>query len=125
VISFDHEGKVQWDRSVNLDDIRRSSMDQVADFYYINGQIVFIYMEESELKAKWIVLEEGEEDEYITQKLRLPNPDDEVRSEKENEGGIQFWYDNNFFVWGYHTVRNSTLEKRAREVFYINKIEIN
>lgn len=125
VISFNHEGKVQWDRSLQLDDIRRRSMDQVAEFYYANGQLVFIHVEDSELKAKWISLEEGEEDEHITQKLRLPNPDDEIRSEKEQEGGIQYWYGNSYFVWGYHTVRNTTLEKRSRDVFYINKVEIN
>lgn len=125
VISFNHEGKVQWDRSLQLDDIRRRSMDQVAEFYYANGQLVFIHIEDSELKAKWISLEEGEEDEHITQKLRLPNPDDEIRSEKEQEGGIQYWYGNSYFVWGYHTVRNTTLEKRSRDVFYINKVEIN
>src|SRR5690606_24159561 len=94
VISFNHEGKVQWDRSLQLDDIRRRSMDQVAEFHYANGQLVFIHVEDSELKAKWISLEEGEEDEHITQKLRLPNPDDEIRSEKEQEGGIQYWYGN-------------------------------
>lgn len=125
VISFDHDGKVQWDRSLKLDDIRKGSMTQVADFHYINEQLVFLYKDKSELKAKWIGLEEDEEDEYVTQDINLPNDDDEIRTEKEHEGGIQFWYDNKFFVWGYHTVRNSTLEKRVREVFYINKIEVN
>jgi hypothetical protein len=72
-----------------------------------------------------ILLGEGEEDELISEKIRLPNPDDEIRSEKENEGGVLHWYDNVFFVWGYHTVRNTTLEDRVREVFYINKIEVN
>lgn len=125
VISFDQEGNVQWDRSLQLDDVRKSSMDRVAEFYQVNGELVFLYKDESELKAKWIILEDGGDDEFITQKLKLSNPDDEIRSEKEHEGGIQFWYDNKFFVWGYHTVRNNTLDKRVRDVFYINKIEVN
>ncbi|HEY4655412.1 MAG TPA: hypothetical protein VIH22_12910 [Cyclobacteriaceae bacterium] len=125
VVSFDHNGKVQWDRSLDLDEVRQNSMDQVADFHFVNDQVAFLYKDESELKGKMILLGEGEEDELISEKIRLLNPDDEIRSEKENEGGVLHWYDNVFFVWGYHTVRNTTLEDRVREVFYINKIEVN
>jgi hypothetical protein len=125
VISFAPDGSVQWDHSLQLDDVRKSSLEQVADFHYVNGHIVFLQKEESEIKARWILPEDGEDDETVTQKILLPNPEDEIRSEKEEEGGIQYWYGNNFFVWGYHTVRNTTMKERVREVFYINKVEVN
>ena len=125
VISFAPDGTVQWDRSLQLDDVRKGSLEQVADFNYVNGHIVFVQKDESEIKARWILPENGEDDETVTQKILLPNPEDEIRSEKEDEGGIQYWYGNNFFVWGYHSIRNTTLKERVREVFYINKVEIN
>jgi hypothetical protein len=124
VISFDHQGQVQWDSSLELDHIKQSSLDQVADFHYLNGQVVFIYKDESELRAKWIDLDNPDA-EFITQKIKLTNSADETRSEKEDEGGVLYWYGNSFYVWGYQTIRNPTLEDRVRDVFYINKIEVN
>lgn len=125
VVSFAPDGTVQWDQSLQLDDERKSSLEQVADFHYVNGHVVFVLKDESEIKARWILPDDGEDDEIVTQKLFLPNPEDEIRSEKEDEGGIQYWYGNNFFVWGYHTIRNTTMKERVREVFYINKVEVN
>ncbi|HEY8511231.1 MAG TPA: hypothetical protein VIL31_04675 [Cyclobacteriaceae bacterium] len=125
VISFAPDGTVQWDHSLQLDDVRRGGLEQVADFHYMNGHLIFLEKDESEIKARWILPEDGEDDETVTQKILLPNPDDEIRSEKEEEGGIQYWYGNTFFVWGYHTIRNNTMKERVREVFYINKVEVN
>lgn len=125
VISFAPDGTVQWDQSLQLDDVKKGSMEQVADFHYVNGHLIFVQKDKSEIVARWILPENGEDDETVTQKLLLPNPDDEIRSEKEEEGGIQYWYGNNFFVWGYHTIRNTTLKERVRDVFYINKVEVN
>src|SRR5690606_6385735 len=125
VISFAPDGTVQWDHSLQLDDVRRGGLEQVADFHYVNGHLIFLEKHESEIRARWILPQDGEDDETVTQKILLPNPEDEIRSEKENEGGIQYWYGNNFFVWGYHTIRNTTMKERVREVFYINKVEVN
>jgi hypothetical protein len=123
VISFDEKGKVQWDHSFDLDEVKRMSMEQVSDFHFINNEIVMIYKNESELKVKSIVLD-GDESEETTEKIKTTFPEDEIRSERDGEGGVSYWYGNSFFVWGYQTIRNNTREDRMRDVFYINKIEI-
>lgn len=123
LVSFDEKGKVQWDHSLNLDEVKRSSMDQVSDFTVVNNEVVFIYKKESELKVKSIVLGENEGLE-VMEKIKTSYPEDEIRSEKEGEGGTMFWYGNVFYVWGYQTIRNNTKEDRIRDVFYINKVEI-
>ena len=123
LVSFDEKGKVQWDHSLNLDEVKRSSMDQVSDFTLINNEVVFIYKKESELKVKSIVVGDNEGLEVI-EKIKTSYPEDEIRSEKEGEGGTMFWYGNVFYVWGYQTIRNNTKEDRIRDVFYINKVEV-
>lgn len=121
LLSFDANGKVRWDQSVKLDEIAVSSLEQVADFCLVNSTVYFLYKKESELKLKSIILE-GDEAEEITEKVKTSETADEIRSEREHDGGTRHWYGNAFYVWGYQTIRNPAKEDRLRDVFYINKV---
>lgn len=124
VLSFDPQGKVLWDQSFKVDDVRLSGVDQVTDFYLEENRIVFIYKKESQLRVKSVVLDGGQAEES-TNPISTGSPGDNVRSEKEYEGGVRHWIDNTFYVWGYHTVRNTNNDDRVRDVFYINKVVVN
>jgi len=125
VAAFNPSGKLLWDQSVTLDDLKRPALEQVSDFYTDNENLYFLYKKESELKIKTISLEEGTVEE-LTEKIKLKDPREEIRSEKELEDGLRHWVGNTFYFWGYHTVRNpDNKEDRIRDVFYINKIVVN
>lgn len=125
VAAFDPAGKLLWDQSIVLDEIKKPALEQVSDFYSDGETLHFIYKKESELKIKSISLEEGTASE-ATEKIKLKAPIEEVRNEKELEDGVRHWTGNTFYVWGYHTVRNpENKEDRVRDVFYINKIVVN
>jgi hypothetical protein len=124
-VAFDPQGNLIWDHSITLDDVKRPALEQVGDFYTDSDNLHFIYKKESELKIKSISLGEGTANE-VTEKIKLKEPSDEVRSEKELEDGVRHWVGNTFYVWGYHTIRNpENKENRVRDVFYINKIVVN
>ncbi|MDQ2658421.1 MAG: hypothetical protein M3Y60_13445 [Bacteroidota bacterium] len=124
-VAFDPQGKIIWDHSLVLDEIKRPVLDQVSDFHSDEESLHFLYKKESELRIKSISLEEGTAVE-TTEKIKLLEPSEDVRSEKEFEDGVRFWYGNAFYVWGYHTVRNpENRENRVRDVFYINKVVVN
>lgn len=125
VAAFDPTGKLLWDQSIVLDEMKRPALEQVSDFYSDGETLHFIYKKESELKIKSISLEEGTASES-TEKIKLNAPIEEIRNEKELEDGVRHWAGNSFYVWGYHTVRNpENKEDRVRDVFYINKIVVN
>jgi hypothetical protein len=121
VLSFDPKGKLLWDESMKLDDVNSPALEQEGDFHFNNGVVTMIYKKESDLKIKQIEVESGSVEEH-TVKIKLDDPMDEIRSEKDDEGGLSFWVGNSFYVWGYHTVRNSMKEDRTRNIFYINKV---
>lgn len=123
VVAFDANGKLMWDHSFKLDDIKSSTLEQISDFHLRDSRMFFLYKKESDLKIKVILTESGEVQE-MNEPVRLTHENDEVRSEKDFEGGVRQWYGNSFYVWGYHTLRNNNLEDRVREVFYINKIVV-
>ena len=124
-VAFDSQGKMLWDQSVVLDEIKRPALEQVSDFYTDDESIHFLYKKESELKIKSVSLEEGTVTESA-QKIKLMEPSEEVRSEKELEDGVRYWTGNSFYVWGYQTIKNpEKKDNRVRDVFYINKVVVN
>jgi len=124
LVSFDANGKVLWDHSIKLDELKMASLEQAADFSLIDSKIHFLYKKESELRAKWIDIDDDSEGE-LTEKIISMKPGDLIRSDHENEGGVRHWYNNVFYVWGYQTIKNNSEEDRTRDVFYINKVVVH
>lgn len=121
VVAFNSDGKVMWDESFKLEEIKMPGVEQVADFNLADDRVFFLYKKESDLKVKTIFLSDGESQESL-EKIKASEDLDEIRSEKEYEGGVRHWYKDAFYVWGYQTIRNNTKEDRIRDVFYINKV---
>jgi hypothetical protein len=123
-VAFNAKGDVIWDQSITLDEIKRPALEQVSDFYSDSDNLHFVYKKESELMVKSVSLEEGTATES-TEKIKLMDSAEEVRNEKELEDGVRHWFDNSFYVWGYHTVRNpQKKDNKVRDVFYINKVVV-
>jgi hypothetical protein len=121
VIAFDNNGQVRWDHSLKIEEIDLPSTEQATDFVSIKNKVFLAYKKELDLKIKSIVLSEKKVED-ITQKLKSLDPGDELRNDRENDGGLRYWYGNSFFVWGIQTVRNPNRTDRVRDVFYINKV---
>lgn len=121
VVAFDGSGKVLWDESFKLDDIKILNVEQVSDFYVNRDRVHMLYKKEMELRLKTAYVVDDEQTE-LTEKIKPLESLDEIRSERNYEGGVRHWYKNTFYVWGYQTIRNIKKEDRIREVFYINKV---
>jgi len=121
LLSFDAKGKVVWDQSMQLDEIKMPGIEQVSDFILLDDKISFLYKKESDLKMKSVLLSDGTSSE-LNEKIKLPDEMDAIKSERESDGGVRHWIGNSFYVWGYHSVRNNSKDDRVRDVFYINKV---
>lgn len=124
VMAIDNQGHVLWDYSMKFDNLKREALEQSMDFLLTQQKVAMLYKKESELILKNIALSSGEEEE-ITEKINLKDSTDEVRSENTPVGTIKQWYGNNFYVWGYQTIRNKFSADKTREVFYINKVVVH
>lgn len=123
VIAFDPKGKILWDQSIKLDEISSAALEQKGDFYYDGKALTLMYKNESELKIRRTVKDSVEAREW-SEKIKTSDPLDEIRSEREEEGGISHWTGNSFYIWGYQTIRNINKEDRVRDVFYISKVVV-
>ena len=100
-----------------------ASVEQASDFCVTGSKLSIVYKKESELNIKSVVLSEDTAS-VATEKIKTSDPADDIRSEKDYEGGVRQWYNNTFYVWGYQTIRNVTKDDRVRDVFYINKVVV-
>jgi hypothetical protein len=123
IAAFSPSGKLLWDHSLIIDDVKQPNLEQVSDFHCFDSKAIILYKLESELKSKRVVLDSNEA-EAFTDKIKTKWPSEEIRSERDNEGGVRYWYNDSFYVWGYHTVRNINLKEKIRDVFYINKVKV-
>jgi hypothetical protein len=124
VLALDGLGNIKWDQSIKLEEINLPGLEQVGDFVVHDNKVFLVYKKESELKVKSVAFGEGEDSSAeITQEIKTADDQDDIRSEKELEGGVRHWFGNSFYVWGYQTIRNTTKQERLRDVFYINRID--
>lgn len=121
VVSIDGKGKINWDHSFKLEEIKIQGVEQVADFVLVGDSLTILYKKESELNFKTIVINDEVSAEG-KQKIKASEAADVIRSEREYEGGVRHWTGNSFFIWGYQTIRNATKEDRVRDVFYVSKV---
>jgi hypothetical protein len=123
--AFDAQGNLLWDESVKLDNIERFGLEQVADFYSDKNTTSMLYKKESDLILKRVnnLTKEVKESSH---KIGVMSSDEQIKHEKENEGGISHWFLNNFYVWGFQTVRDAGRKNdKTRNVFYINKVVVD
>ena len=124
LVAFDSKGKRLWDYSIKLDDLKKPALEQVSDYYFGNSRVYFLFKKESELNIKSIDILDGSVKE-TTEKIKLDDPADEIRSDREHDDGVKHWVGSSFYLWGYQTIRNAlNKDDRVRDVFYINKVEV-
>ncbi len=118
---FDMKGKLRDDLGLKYEEIKIPSKEQVSDYIVKNGITTFVCLREKDL-----VLRQTSPDGTILRdeklKVELEKPEEEIRSESQTST-VRTWYKNNFYIFGYHTVRNRA-DHVSRDVFYINKMTI-
>jgi hypothetical protein len=123
VIAFAPDGRLEWDHCLKLKDVHRPALEQSSDFWCNNSKIVISNKRESELfvKARF----KNDETSGDTLKIMQRTPEEIVRDETREDGGVRFWFGSQMYLWGYQTVRDplQPVDDRVRSVFYIIKAD--
>jgi hypothetical protein len=121
VILFTPTGEVIADYSIDLDDIKMPTLNQITDFYLDKDDLYFFYKKESDLIIKKINLQDGQVSES-TQKVKMKSPMDVIRSEGK-DSRIRHLYGKNFYMYGYQSVKFE--DGQSKDIFYINRVAID
>ena len=120
VFETNKRGEILWDNSMKIDEVDMPTLEQVVQVAQNKGMISMLYQTEEAIHYKTIqqsdTVEEGEEP------LKLHNDGDEIMHTFRGVGKSEYWYDNNFLVWGFHRVDSGVPALPKRSVLYVNKV---
>ena len=123
VIGYDKQGNVLWDNSFEIEDVLTYSLEQLVHADVQDDQIVLLYVYDNEIRSKIIKGGEVLEGKSYSA-IRLTFDNDELRDRRTDIGGLEDWYDSNFYAYGTQQIKNLTDAgvKLNRRVFFINKL---
>lgn len=120
VFETNKKGEIIWDNSMKINDVEIPTLEQVVQIAQSDGMLKMLYLSEELIYYKAIqgteTVEEG------NQPLKLHNDGDEIVHTYSGVGKSEYWYDNNFIVWGFHKVDSGVSSMPKRNVLYVNKI---
>jgi hypothetical protein len=123
VIAFDEDGKLLWDNSFEINDVRTFQLEQFVKLRVMDDRIALLYQYQNEIRTKIIkgdqVLE-GKTSDLLT----TFRPNEIVRKDGSDQGKLEYWYDAYMYASGTQEVISKTNRDLTRTVFYINKLKV-
>jgi hypothetical protein len=124
VVGFDKSGRLQWDNSFEINDVRTFQLTQFVKIAPQDDRIVLLYLFDNVIRSKIIKEKEILEGKTFDH-LQMKFMDDVVRANDTESSTLAYWYGTTFYASGFQQVRHVN-DKRAmtgRRVFFINKVE--
>ncbi len=119
VAVFDKQGKLQWDQSIDLKNIKSQKLTEKVKLSAENDTLVLSYINNGEIFSK--AVKNGETIKELSKKqIETEKEGDNIK--KSSEENIEFWYGNYFYTSGIQRISNNA--DGRRNVFYINKISL-
>lgn len=124
VIGFDKTGKLLWDNSFEINDIRTFKMQQFVKILPQDDRIVLLYLYDNIIRTKIIKDSEILEGKTFSA-LEMKFTDDLVRDKDTQKSTLEYWYNGVLFASGIQQIRNTRDlgVGISRRVFFINKLD--
>lgn len=119
VLGFNSEGKLLWDNSFEINDIKTFNLEQFVNIQPADDRIALFYLYENEIRSKIIQGSDVLEGKTFSP-LRMSFPGDIAKKERSSGSKLEYWYGPYFYAFGTQEISNS--ESGTRRVFYLNKI---
>jgi hypothetical protein len=125
LMGFDDNGKLLWDNSFEISDLKTFQLETHVHVGFSGEQIVMLYLFDQKLQVKVIKGNELIEGKF-SEALKLKYENDEMKANSEDLEGLEKWYGNTFYAYGVNRVKNLKDDniQLNRKVFFINKIVV-
>ena len=120
IAELDKDGKLLWDHCIDLNDQKEPKLIQKIKASVVNNTVYLSYHQNDQIITKSIS-NSGKDEALRVQEITPEDKLDKVRRTEKSE--INYWYGSYFIANGYQTITNQ--EDGRRNVFYLNKIQIN
>lgn len=118
VIGFDPQGKIVWDNSFEINDIKTYTLEQFVKLQPSDDKITLLYLFENELRAK--IIQGNDVLEGKTLIPLEPALEDAILKPQITSSKLTYWYPDTFFASG--IAETPDLQFGQKRVFFIRKI---
>ena len=126
IIGFDKDGKLLWDNSFEINDVKTFTLEQFVRLEVQDDKIVLLYLFENKIRTKIIQDSKVLEGKSIDP-IRTLHEQDVALKDNSAVSQMNYWYDENFYAFGTQSLINvgDSEVVPKRRVFFINKISYN
>lgn len=122
VMGFDDDGKLLWDNSFEINDVKTFTLEQFVKLEVLPDRLALMYLYENHIRTKIIqgdlVLEGKSIDPIETFR-----DNDVVRDERNENNKLEYWYNNYLYAYGIQDIVSPGAQGSVkRRVFFINKV---
>ena len=122
VMGFDEDGKLLWDNSFEINDVKTFTLEQFVKLEVLPDRLALMYLYENQIRTKII-----QDDLVLEGKTIDPietfRGSDVVRDERNENNKLEYWYNNYLYAYGVQDIVSASGQGSSkRRVFFINKI---
>lgn len=119
VMCFDKQGKMLWDNSFEINDVRSFTLEQFVKLEVHEDKIAMMYLFEGQIRTKVIKNNQVLEGK-TTDGIKTLREYDFVKRNEVEQGKLDYWYNDKLYACGVQEIFNHDIGKR--KVFFINKV---
>lgn len=118
IIGFNKQGKLIWDNSFEINDVRTFTLEQFVKMDLQDDKIVLLYLFDNRIRSKIIQNNAVLEGKSISSLNESPDSPEDQRV-----GKLEYWYNGHFLASGVQAVGRTGVGRQSRQIFFVNKIK--
>lgn len=120
IIGLDRNGKLLWDNSFEISDVRTFTLDQFVKIDAQPNKITLLYLFNNKIRSK-IIMGDSVLEDKASESIKLNTNEEAVRKNDISISKLEHWYQHYFIAYGTQRITNNRDEVKRR-VFFINKV---
>jgi hypothetical protein len=124
ILAFDPLGKLQWDNTFEINDVKTFNLDQFVKLKTDKDRITLLYLFDNKLRSKVISGNNVIENKY-TEPIKTLQEGDVVTDDLTLLNKLEYWYGDYLYAYGIQNLTNTNQigGQSERSVFFINKLK--
>lgn len=122
VMGFTPDGRLLWDNSFEINDVRTFTLEQFVKLDADEDRIALLYLYENKLRTKIIKNNDVIEGKTIDP-IATGSADAIVKKSNTNLNKLEYWYNDYLYAYGVQEIVNKMENQEEKRVFYINKVK--
>ncbi len=124
ILAFDALGKLQWDNTFEINDVKTFNLEQFVKLKTDKDRITLLYLFDNKLRSKVISGNNVIENKY-TEPIKTLLAGDVVNDDLTLLNKLEYWYDDYLYAYGIQNLTNTNQigGQSERSVFFINKLK--